>query len=87
MKAIETHYVGPTNNRGSRIVASDMDVNRVTVEYRSELNSDQNHQAAALALLAKLRWAGTYYGGHTKKGMAWVMPEDKLSVNGPVPTR
>lgn len=31
MKAITTTFHGPTNTRGSRIVASDQDGNRVTV--------------------------------------------------------
>lgn len=72
MKAIETRYIGPSNVRGSRIIASDGDGNRVTVSYDSALNSDDNHAAAAKALLVKMGWCGELISGHTKHGMCWV---------------
>lgn len=71
-KAIETKYHGPTDNRGSRIIASDSDGNRVIMSYRSELNGDENHKAAAYALRDKMGWDGELIGGSTKAGMAWV---------------
>ena len=72
MKAIETRYLGPTDHRGSRIVASDSDGNRVTIGYKSELDSDQNHKAAAVALCDKMGWKGDLAGGWVKRGMVWV---------------
>ena len=55
MKAIQTKYHGPTNYRGARITAT-AGSNRVTLSYDHALNSDDNHDAAALALCAKLGW-------------------------------
>lgn len=72
MKAIETRYIGPTNTRGSRLVATAEGGNRVTLSYDYELNSDQNHEMAAYHLMAKLDWTGEMVGGHTAKGMVWV---------------
>ena len=39
-RAIVTRYLGPTNTRGSRIVADAGDRCRVTVGYRDELSGD-----------------------------------------------
>lgn len=57
MKAIITKYHGPTNTRGSRIRASDLDGNRVTVSFDHALNGDGNHDAAAVALCRKMGWS------------------------------
>lgn len=56
MKAITTKYHGPTNTRGSRISASDLDKNRVSLSYDDALNSEENHDAAAKALCIKMNW-------------------------------
>lgn len=53
-KIIETKYIGPTNFRGSRVKAFDANSNTVTIEWRSELNVEANHLAAAKALLEKI---------------------------------
>jgi hypothetical protein len=70
MLAIETRFVGPTNTRGSRIVARVMEqlpTRKVTVEYEHGLNADENHRAAAIALIHRMGWtSGNGYG-------AWVM--------------
>ncbi len=74
-KAIETRYLGPTNHRGSRILATDMDHNRI---YFSEcggyddMSIEERHQAAAYALCKKMGWKGVLKGGGTKKGYVWV---------------
>lgn len=72
MKAFKTTYHGPTNARGSRIIASDEDGNRVTVSYNAALNAGQNHAAAANAFLEKVRWGGEYIGSWLSHGMVWV---------------
>ena len=71
-KAIITKYHGPTNSRGSRISADDSDGNRVYVSYRHNLNSDENHCAAARALADKMNWKGNLAGGGIKNGVAFV---------------
>jgi hypothetical protein len=54
---IVTRYLGPTNYRPSRVVATHQrdseKTYRVTLSWDDALNSEANHQAAADALLAK----------------------------------
>ena len=85
MKAITTKYHGPTNTRGSRVVADDGDGNRVSLGYRCELNSTGNHAAACRALCEKQGWGGTLQGGTVVKGgrescMVWVWIERQYQV-------
>ena len=72
MKAITTTYHGPTNTRGSRITATDTDRNRVSIPYPHELNSDEAHAKAALALCAKMGWHGVLQRGSVKRGYVFV---------------
>tara|TARA_R100000808_G_C2054831_1_gene88795 strand:- start:297 stop:593 length:297 start_codon:yes stop_codon:yes gene_type:complete len=55
--AIRTRFVGPTNYRPARIIASDDgslgDTRKVTVSYDHALNGDENHKAAAQAFMDK----------------------------------
>jgi len=82
MKAIVTKYAGPTNVRGSRIIASDDDGNRVIVSYDSALGSSDNHKQAAARLCEKMNWKGTMYGGHLKHGMVftWEDEENEITI-------
>lgn len=61
-QAIETRYLGPTNTRGGRIKASAY-AGSITVPYDHELNADQNHYRAAMALAAKCGKHAEQYGG------------------------
>jgi hypothetical protein len=72
MKAIETHYLGPTAARGSRIVARDRDGNRVIIPYPHELSGESVHRKAAEMLRDKMGWTGELIGGGTKSGYAFV---------------
>ncbi len=54
MKAISTKYHGASNVRGSRIIASDGDGNRVSIAYPHELSGADVHAEAALALCRKI---------------------------------
>lgn len=72
MKAITTKYRGPTNTRGSRIIASDEDGNRVSIPYPHELSGILVHAKAALALCEKMKWTGPLIGGSLKDGYAFV---------------
>ena len=65
-QAIETRYLGPTNTKGGRIKATAW-AGSVTVPYDHALSLEDNHRAAAMALVAKYGWTGTYaQGGHAK---------------------
>ena len=63
---IETAFLGPTDTKGSRISATckrDSDKTyRKIVSYQHNLNSGENHQAAALALMAVIDADTTYDG-------------------------
>lgn len=72
MKAIETRYLGPTNTKGARIVASDGDGNRATIGYPHELSGEAVHRKAAEALCQKMGWPGKLAGGSTKRGYVFV---------------
>ena len=72
MKAIETKFIGPSNVRGSRYKAFDLDNNSVTLSADYALNSDANHRKAAYALRDKMGWKGEMIGGTTKRGMCWI---------------
>jgi len=60
--AIVTRYHGPTNTRGSRIVARTRHF-RVVVAYDHSLSLTQNHLRAADALSSTLGWEGRTIGG------------------------
>lgn len=55
MQAITTRYLGPTNHRPSRIIAQ-CNAGRLVVSWDYALNIEDNHGAAAQALIAKLGW-------------------------------
>lgn len=74
-QAILTKYLGPTNNRGSRIKATSGSGISVVVSYDSALSSGENHAAACKALVDKLNWGGQWRGGGTDKGQAFIMVE------------
>lgn len=53
---VYTHYVGPTDTKGSRIVATAQYFgrkSRTTVSRNPAMSGDDNHLAAAFAFLAK----------------------------------
>jgi hypothetical protein len=66
-QAIETKYLGPTNTRGSRIKAS-CQAGSITLDYDDALDSDDNHDFAAIALLKKLGWTGHLESGGNARG-------------------
>ena len=75
-KTIATKYHGPTNTRGSRISATATSGQRVSIGYDHSLSSEQNHMAAARALLTKLNWTGQWFAGATPDGYVFVTPSD-----------
>lgn len=60
MQAIRTRYIGPGNNRGSRIQAK-CEACTIYMPYRYELNIEENHVAARELLVAKMKWDKPYY--------------------------
>ena len=94
MIAIETRYVGPTNFRGSRIVARVMEslpTRKITLSYDDALGSSENHRVAAIALIRKLGWTsangyGVWVEGASERGYIFVCDtkhgQDRFTVNG-----
>lgn len=62
MQTIKTKYHGPTATKGSRFSA-ECEAGRIYVTKNYALEPEENHKAAAQALLAKLGWPGEYAGG------------------------
>lgn len=61
MQAIVTKFLGPTNFRGA-CVKAECEAGKLTVLWDDGLNSEENHDKAALALSAKLGWDKRPYG-------------------------
>lgn len=70
MQAILTKYIPCTHRRGSRVKAT-ADAGSVTLHWRDELDSDKNHEAAALALCAEFGWHGELVGGGCPQSVPW----------------
>ena len=87
MQTIETKYVGATNTRGSRIVATASGSGMfVRIPYDSGQADENMHMTAAIMLCNKLGWEGKMVAGHTKHGMVWVFDEllsPRFQVGGP----
>jgi hypothetical protein len=73
--AITTRFVGPTNNRGSRIIANAGDSRRLVVGWDAALNVEGNHRAAANALRDSLGWNGQLVGGWNDTTGLWVFAD------------
>jgi hypothetical protein len=70
MIAIETRYLGPTNYRPSRIVASTCNGHRIVVSY--DHGAPDPHEVAARALIEQEGWSGVWTKGSTRDGSVWV---------------
>ena len=75
MQAITTRYHGPTNYKGSRVIAR-AQAGSITMQWDDALNSDENHRAAAQALADKLKWPGAFVTGfdHAQDGVHVFLP-------------
>ena len=77
MKAIKTTYKGPTDYKGSRIIATDEDGNKATISYPHELSGMDCHAKAAVELCNKMGWTGTLHGGGLKDCYVFVFAPTK----------
>lgn len=76
-RAIRTRFAGPTNTRGSRVIADAGDrASRIVVDWNHALNSEQNHAYAAVLVTRKMGWVGEFYsplvGGAYGMDTYWV---------------
>lgn len=75
MKAIFCRYIGPTNTRGARIVATAEGgdkPHKVYFPYQHQLQRDDVYKEAARALCNKMGWKGTLIEGWTEHGAVYV---------------
>lgn len=86
MIAIETKYTGPTNTRGSRIIATTCNGHRLTVSYSSLEDGDDMdmHKQVAERLIREQFVHNTLdrfelFGGGTKQGYAFVLVTKKAA--------
>ena len=63
MKAIRTHYLSATNTKPSRVVASDNDDNKVTVDMCLYDSFEDASVAAVDLLVRKMDWRGDLVHG------------------------
>ena len=76
-QAIETKYLPATNTKGARIKATSW-AGSITLPYDYSLNNDQMHAKAAMALVKKLEWGGTWLQGGNASATGYVFVEDWL---------
>ena len=82
-QSIATRYHGPTNTRGSRVSATSSSGIRIALHWDDALNTDENHIAAARALIAKLGWSGQWAAGADRLGRVFVnIDDDVFTVGG-----
>lgn len=72
-QSIATHYVGPTNTKGARIIATTTSGIRHIIGYPYDLSDELGHRKAAEELAAKLNWTGKLIAGGMKRGYAFVL--------------
>lgn len=70
MQSIRTRYYGPTNTRGSRIVAK-CEAGSFSMPYNYALSVWQNHATAAAIMLERLGWGKPYAGGEFGNDYYW----------------
>jgi hypothetical protein len=72
-KTISTKFLGPTDTKGARIVASIDDGRKVTIGYPYELNSACAHKHAAETLCTELGINTKLLQGATKEGYVFLL--------------
>lgn len=75
MIAIETKYIGPTDNKPSRIRAITCNGQQLIQSYDHGLNCQDAHRKCAEALCDKMGWKGHLIGGGTREGYVFVFTE------------
>lgn len=75
MIAIETKFVGPTDFKGARIIATTCNGQRLVEPYNYGLSGSAPHRVVAERLATKMGWKGTLIGGGTKTGYVFVFAD------------
>lgn len=73
MKAITVKFIPPTNTRGARLKAYDMDNNFFVIPYPGQsTDREKAYRRAAEGLRHKMGWTGKMVSGGTKEGAVFV---------------
>ena len=88
MVALHSRYSGPTNTRGSRIIAHRMDWSaehrtRVSAEPDQRYSDERAHLLAIRKLCAKYDWHGKLVCGGSDTGYVWVWAPKDTPLPGP----
>jgi hypothetical protein len=82
-QAITTRFVGPTDTKQSRIIATTASGKRLVMKCDDAANLDEAHGMAAWRLAESLGWTdlqGVWFGGSTKDGYCFVCtPHNSVS--------
>lgn len=81
MQGLETFYLGPTNNLGSRIKVrtTGEKPRQMTFPYDAAKSTEKNHIDAAREFALKLGWHGLWYSCGTNRGCIFVRVLDIMS--------
>ncbi len=82
MQTITTKYLGPTDKRGARIVATTSSGVRAVVPFSYDVSTEDCHRLAALAVYDKCGWTGRMIAGETRSGYVWVFVDDAPEIGG-----
>ena len=94
MQTIKTKYHGPTDKRGTRIIArasggyDQRHATSIVHNYDHIYDAEDNHRLAAEKLLKALRWQGEMIGGSLPDGYIWVFAgKCSPKIGEPVPAK
>ena len=76
---IMTKYILPTDTRPSRVKAYTETGHQVTLTWDSDLDTFENHEKAAQALMKKMDWEERIIGAAVPGGYAFVMLDKRFS--------
>ncbi len=83
-QAITTTYRGPTDSKGSRVIAR-CEAKRISVHWDHALDAGANHAAAALQLMDQLGWSerNDLVMGGTRDGYVFVQVPKRGTIGSP----
>lgn len=74
MQSITTKYIPATNFRGSRVKATTASGQSIILSWADNLDTEENHDRAAIALCRKMKWTPCkLVSGSSKVGNVYVI--------------
>lgn len=72
-KTIVVKYLSPTNTKGCRLKALDVNGNSITIGYPYEYSGIRAARVAAEKLMSKMNWKGTLVEGILKGAYVFII--------------